>query len=263
MIDQAVLNAGRVRVDVSGPFLSVTLDRPEQLNAQTPATWRALADIGRTLAPDVRVVVVRGAGSSFSAGLDRALLTPQGRPDEPSLLELSRRPGPEIEATIEQFQAAFTWWSTAPVVTVAAVRGNAVGAGFQLALACDLRVLAEDARFAMREPSLGLVPDLAGTWPLVAAVGPARALEICATGRWVSAVEAAQIGLATAVVPRRELDAAVDDLVDALLATPEAALRETLMLLRAAATRTPSEQRAAERAAQARLLSAMGERPAR
>ncbi|MFL6101311.1 MAG: enoyl-CoA hydratase/isomerase family protein [Actinomycetales bacterium] len=263
MIDQAVLDAGRVRVDVSGPVLSVTLDRPEQLNAQTPATWRALADIGRALPPDVRVVVVRGAGRSFSAGLDRALLTPQGRPDEPSLLELSRRPRPDIEAAIEQFQAAFTWWSTAPVVTVAAVRGNAVGAGFQLALACDLRVLAEDARFAMREPSLGLVPDLAGTWPLVAAVGPARALEICATGRWVSAVEAGQIGLATAVVPGPNLDAAVADLVDALLATPEAALRETLMLLRAAATRTPSEQRAAERAAQARLLSAMGERPAR
>ncbi len=61
------------------------------------------------------------------------------------------------------FQEAFTWWRRPDLVTVAAVQGHAVGAGFQLALACDLRVVADDAQFAMREPSLGLVPDLVGT----------------------------------------------------------------------------------------------------
>jgi enoyl-CoA hydratase/carnithine racemase len=139
-------------------------------------------------------------------------------------------------------------------VTVAAVQGNAIGAGFQLALACDLRVVAQGARFAMRETSLGLVPDLAGTAPLVAAVGYSRALEICATGRWVGADEAAAIGLATAVVPEADLDGTVDDLVGALLAAPAGALRETVALLRGAAGRTPGEQQAAERAAQARRL---------
>ena len=84
----------------------------------------------------------------------------------------------------------------------------------------------------MRETSLGLVPDLAGTAPLVEAVGYARALEICATGRWVAAAEAAAIGLATAVVPAADLDATVDDLVAALLAAPAGSLRETLLLLR-------------------------------
>jgi enoyl-CoA hydratase/carnithine racemase len=138
---------------------------------------------------------------------------------------------------------------------VAAVAGHAVGAGFQLALACDLVVCAEDARFAMRETSLGLVPDLGGTARLVEAVGYPRALEICATGRWVGAREAADLGLAIAVVPAPELTAAVDDLVSALLAAPAGALRETKALLRDAWRHSDEAQLAAERAAQARRLA--------
>jgi enoyl-CoA hydratase/carnithine racemase len=257
VVDPELLAHGRVRIEAAGPVLTVTLDRPEQLNAQTPATWRALAAIGAGLPPAVRVVVLRGAGSSFSAGLDRAMFSPAGLPGEPSLAQLAGRPDADIDAAIAGFQGAFTWWSQVPAVTVAAVQGNAIGAGFQLALACDLRVVADDARFAMKETSLGLVPDLAGTAPLVASVGYARALEICATGRWVGAAEAAAIGLAAAAVPAGDLDDTVADLVDALLAAPEGALRETLALLRGAAGRTPAEQQAAERAAQARRLRAL------
>lgn len=256
MIDDAVLAAGRVRLEQSGPVLTVTLDRADQRNAQTPATWRALAAIGAALPAEVRVVVLRGDGPAFSAGLDRAMLT-GGRPDEPSLAALAALEDVALDRTIEQFQAGFTWWSQVPALTIAAVQGPAVGAGFQLALACDLRVVTEDARFAMRETSLGLVPDLAGTGPLVQAVGPARAIEICVTGRWVGAAEAARIGLATAVVPTADLDGAVADLVDAVLAAPAGAQRETLALLRGAAGRAPDEQRAAERAAQARRLRAL------
>jgi enoyl-CoA hydratase/carnithine racemase len=258
VVDAELLAHGRVRLETSGPVLTVTLDRPEQLNAQTPATWRALAAIGADLPPEVRVVVLRGAGPSFSAGLDRAMFRPQGLPGEASLAQLAALPDDELDAAIAGFQSAFTWWSQAPAVTVAVVQGNAIGAGFQLALACDLRVVADDARFAMKETSLGLVPDLAGTWPLVASVGYARALEICATGRWVGAAEAAAIGLATAVMPAVDLDDTVADLVDALLAAPAGALRETVELLRGAATRTPGEQQVAERAAQARRLRDLG-----
>jgi enoyl-CoA hydratase/carnithine racemase len=255
--DRDLLGRGRVVLDRSGPVLTVTLDRPEQLNAQTPATWRALTAVGRTLPEDVRVVVLRGSGPSFSAGLDRAMFTAEGLAGEPSLVTLAALPDAELDAAIAGFQSAFTWWSQVPAVTVAAVQGNAVGAGFQLALACDLRVVADDARFAMRETSLGLVPDLAGTSPLVGCVGYARALEICATGRWVGAAEAAATGLATAVVPTADLDGAVTDLVDALLAAPDGALRETLALLRGAAGRTAGDQQTAERAAQARRLRAL------
>jgi enoyl-CoA hydratase/carnithine racemase len=170
---------------------------------------------------------------------------------EPGLAELAGLPQDALDRTIDGFQQAFTWWRDPQVISIAAVQGHAVGAGFQLALACDLRVLADDAQLAMRETGLGLVPDLGGTQPLVDAVGYSRALEICSTGRWVGAEEAVSLGLATVVVPRAELDAATDDLVAALLVAPADAVRATKGLLRGATSRTYDEQRAAERAAQA------------
>ncbi|MFF3148494.1 enoyl-CoA hydratase/isomerase family protein, partial [Streptomyces sp. NPDC057927] len=122
------------------------------------------------------------------------------------------------------------------------------------ALACDLRVVADDVQFAMRETSLGLVPDLTGTHPLVSLVGYARALEICATGRFVSAEEAERTGLANLAVPLDQLGDAVRDLAAAVLAAPRDAVVETKALLRGAQERTYEEQRVAERAAQARRL---------
>lgn len=213
--------------------------------------WRDLAAIGRDLLADdtVRVVVLRGEGASFSAGLDRAMFGP-GTDDEPGLAGLAAYDDAALDATIAGFQAAFTWWRDPRVVSIGAVQGHAVGAGFQLALACDLRVVADDAQLAMREPSLGLVPDLAGTKPLVDAVGYSRALEICATGRWVDAAEAVRIGLASVVVRREELDQAARDLAAAVLAAPAGAVRATKELLLGAAGRTHAEQQAAERAAQ-------------
>ena len=150
-------------------------------------------------------MVVRGEGDTFSSGLDRRMLSPEGIEGEASLMRLLDMPDGEMAESIAGWQEGFTWLRRRDIVSVAAVHGSAVGAGFQLALACDLRVLADDARFSMREPILGLVPDLTGTKPLVELVGYSRALEICATTRWVSAEEALAIGLATAVVPREEL----------------------------------------------------------
>lgn len=244
-----------VLLDVDGPVATVTLARPEQRNAQTPATWRALVEIGARVLADgeVRVVVLRAEGRSFSAGLDRAMFG-AGIDGEPGLVGLAALPDAALDETIDGFQQAFSWWRDERVVSVAAVQGHAVGAGFQLALACDLRVMADDVQLAMREPSLGLVPDLGGTRPLVEAVGYARALEICATGRWVGAEEAAATGLATVVVPRETLDAATADLVAALLAAPAGAVRATKALLRDADSRSYVDQRAAERAAQATRL---------
>jgi len=236
----------------------VTLARPQARNAQTPSTWRALTAVGASLPPDVRVVVLDAEGPSFSAGLDRRILDGAGPEDEPSLADLAALDAPALDRPLAGFQAAFTWWRRSPAVTVAAVAGHAVGAGFQLALACDLIVCAEDAQFAMREVSLGLVPDLGGTGRLVSAVGSARALEICGTGRWVGAREAVDLGLAVAAVPSGELIAAVDDLAAAMLAAPPGALRETTQLIRDAGGRSEDAQLAAERAAQARRLAELG-----
>jgi len=246
-----------LRVEQSGPVLTITLDRPERRNSQAPSLWSALAELGAGLSPTVRVVVIRAEGPSFSAGLDRAMLTPQGAPGEPSILALAAGAVGHLEDAIEQFQRGFAIWAHVPAITIAAVQGHAIGAGFQLALACDLRVVADDVAFAMRETSLGLVPDLAGTSPLVRAVGYARALEICVTGRFVGAQEAVAIGLATVAVPARDLDGTARDLADAILQAPEAAVKELKPLLRNAIDASPTDQLKAEREAQARLLTAM------
>jgi enoyl-CoA hydratase/carnithine racemase len=241
---------GWVRTDRDGAVLTVTLDRPDQLNAQTPATWAALAAVGDGLDHDVRVVVVRGAGRSFSAGLDRALFdvgaeTPGG---------LVRLPVEEAQERIRGYQRAFRWLRLPGIVSVAAVQGHAIGAGAQLALACDLRVFADDAQLRLPETTLGLVPDLTGTSTLVELVGYGRALEICLTGRAVGAAEARAIGLANAVVPVAELEATVADLTAALTAPPVGASRATAALLRSAVRADPETQDAAERAAQVRRL---------
>lgn len=208
----------------------------------------------RALPGTVRVVVLRGAGRAFSAGLDRALFTDDG---EGGLLQMPRLSRADATARIAHWQQAFAWDSRPDLVSIAAVHGHAIGAGFQLALGADIRILADDASLAMAEPRLGLVPDLGGTKRLVDLVGYSRAAELCLTGRPIKADEALRLGLGSAVVPRAELDAAVQRTVDALLAVPRDAAIETKALLLAAARRSQHEQEAAEREAQYRRLRAL------
>ncbi|MFG2883055.1 enoyl-CoA hydratase/isomerase family protein [Streptomyces sp. NPDC048297] len=248
------LDKDGVRLTVDDALATVTLTNPAKRNAQSPAMWRALAEAGRLLPGSVRVVVLRGEGQSFSAGLNRQMFTPEGIPGEASFVDLARRDDAGLDGVIAGFQEAFTWWRRSDIVSIAAVQGHAIGAGFQLALACDLRVVADDVQFAMRETGLGLVPDLTGTHPLVGLVGYARALEMCVTGRFVQAQEAVATGLANLAVAADELDGAVRDLAAAMLAAPRDAVVETKALLQGAADRTYDDQRAAERAAQSRRL---------
>ena len=242
-----------VRIERQGAVVHVTLCNPSARNAQTPATWRRLASVPALLTPDVRAVVLRGEGPSFSAGLDRRMLTPEGVPGEESILSLAAHGDEEMDRFIQQAQGAFAWWHRVPQVTVALVQGHAIGAGFQLALACDLMIVADDAQLAMRETSLGLVPDLAGTAPLVARVGYSRAFEVCATGRFVGADEAVRLGIAVAAVPMGEWDAYLAELMAPILAAMPGAVSELKHLLSGAATAT--DQLARERAAQIRRLA--------
>lgn len=239
------------RLDLEEQRATITLNRPDRLNCQSPAMWDELIRVRRSLPGTVRVVVLRGEGRAFSAGLDRALFSP----DAPGgILDLPRLPREEATARIAQWQAAFDWSSRPDLVSVAVVQGHAIGGGFQLALGADLRILAADAQFTMAEPMLGIVPDLGGTKRLVDLVGYSRAADICLTGRRVSAEEALRIGLASRVVPNEQLHAAADEVVAALLAIDRGAAAETKALLQHAGTRTQAEQQAAEREAQYRRL---------
>ena len=245
-----------VRLDRDGPVATVTLCRPHVLNAQTPAMWRELRQIGRDISGEIRVAIVRGEGRAFSSGLDLNAVsdTPDTAATDFSIPQLARRDPAEAADVIARYQEAFSWLRRPDLVSIAAVRGHAIGAGFQLALACDLRLLTEDARFTMAEVALGLVPDLGGTKRLVELVGYGRALDICITGRRVDAAEALGMGLATAVVPDGELDKAVTDLTGQILAAQRDAVVEIKALLLAAASRSFPEQEAAERAAQVRRI---------
>jgi enoyl-CoA hydratase/carnithine racemase len=247
--------------DLDGPntpqLATITLARADSLNAQTPHTWDGLVWIARSLPGTVRAVVIRGEGRSFSAGLDRAMFCAAGVPGAPGVLSLAGGTLEAAEQAIGSWQRAFDWSSDASVVSIAAVQGHAIGAGFQLALGCDLRVLADDAKLTMAEPTLGLVPDLGGTKRLVDLVGYSVAADICLTGRRVDAAEALRLGLASRVVARAELDAEVGTLLDSLLAVDRDAAAETKALLAAATGRSQREQEQAERQAQYRRLRSM------
>lgn len=249
--------AAGILVEQDDAVLTITLNRPDARNAQTPAMWRALADVGAGIDPAIRVVVLKGVGESFSAGLDRRMLSPEGIEGEPTFLTTAQLDDAGFDAQIAEYQEGFTWWRNPQFVSIAAVQGHAIGAGFQLALACDIRIVAGDVKFNMKETALGLVPDLGGTKPLVEAVGYQRALELCATSRIVGGPEAQAIGIALASVPGEELDTTVADLTAALMVPQHGAVTALKELLTGASDRSYDEQRGRERRFQHGRFSAL------
>lgn len=248
--DDVLLARGRVVAEVDGPLCRVRLDDPDRRNPQTPATWEALAHVGEALPKQVRAVLLTGAGTSFSAGMDRRMFAPDGIEGMPSLGDIVRADQETADAIIERFQQGFTWWRESPAITISAVRGYAVGAGFQLALATDLMVVADDAQLIMRESAYGLVPDLAGTHPLVDALGYRRALEVCLTARPIRADEAVATGLAVASVPVEDLLGRAEELARSVIALAPGTETATKHLLAGVAGRSRHQQCEAERAAQ-------------
>ena len=252
--DAELLSAGGLVVEWTGghgeAVVSISLNRPHTRNSQSVETWQGLRHIGEVLPAGTRIVIVRGEGGTFSSGLDRSAFDPAAAFSLSSMADL---PDDVLSARISEFQAGFAWLSDNPsVISIAAVDGAAVGAGFQLALACDLRIATPAARFSMREATLGLVPDLTGTHPLVRLIGYSRALEICATSRWVAADEAYHWGLVNSV--SNDLLGDITALVAHLLDLAPATLRETKALLQSAQDLTPADQRIHEREAQVRLI---------
>ena len=214
-----------LRVDIDGPVATLTLDRPEALNALTVAVKVALREALERLATDrdVRVVILTGAGRAFCAGQD---LAERDQPDAAPLdVELRERYNPIIRALRSMGQ---------PVI--AAVNGVAAGAGASLAFACDLRIAAEDARFVLAFGRIGLVPDSGATWFLPRLVGAARAAELTLVGDPVGAEEALRIGLVSRVVPGDQLLAQARELADRIAAGAPMAQALTKGALERAAT---------------------------
>ncbi|MDV7357152.1 enoyl-CoA hydratase/isomerase family protein [Rhodococcus oxybenzonivorans] len=257
---EAELQSAGLRFTQSGPIAEITLCRPERRNTQSPAMWRALAALGQTMPTDIRVVIVRAEGRSFSAGLDRSMLKdPASRheaADGETISGLLDGSDMTVARTIREYQDGFLFLRNSNFISIAAVQGHAVGAGFQLALACDLRVVADDATFCMKEVALGLVPDLTGLTPLVRQVGYGRALEICVTARNVVAAEALSLGLAHSVVPVNDLESETRAMAHTLLQADTAAAREVKQLVQSAEVVHVEHQRQLEAAAQTRLLRA-------
>ena len=178
-----------LRREVEGGIATLTLDRPEALNALTIPLKVALLDAFEAVAADrtIRAVILTGAGRAFCAGQD---LAERDDPDAPPLdVELRDRYEPIVRAMVALDR---------PII--AAINGVAAGAGASLALACDLRIAAESARFVLAFGRIGLVPDSGATWFLPRIVGSARAAEMALLNVPIDAAEALRIGLVSRVV---------------------------------------------------------------
>jgi enoyl-CoA hydratase/carnithine racemase len=197
-----------------GPVRHVVLNRPEKRNAFNGELVAATGEALLAAAADgsVRCVVIRGAGPMFSSGMDLGSLAALS--EAPEDLRAFRR-------------ACLDAWNLAEEMTkptICVVHGACIGGAMELALACDLRVIAADALIGMPETRIGLIPDVGGSSRLPSVVGLGRAKELVMTGKLIGGEEAERIGLANRVAPPDELDEAVQGLVDELLACAPVAI---------------------------------------
>lgn len=219
-----------IEAKLSEDVYEVTLNSPQNLNAQSPGMWDQLVEIYERVPTEARFIVLRGAGKAFSAGLDRAMFTPHGMEGEPSFMDMADLTDEQLDGRIAHYQKPFRLLRDLPQVSIALVQGYAIGAGFQLALSCDLIIAHPDCQMALKETSLGLIPDLGGAGQIFGRLGYSRALEFCATGRYMSGEEAHRTGIAVAC--GTDLDLELSTVIEPMRAALPGALRETKELFR-------------------------------
>ena len=202
-----------LQLDVRDGIATLSVNRPDKLNALNEQTIRELDAAVREITEraDVRGAIVTGVGAkAFVAGADIAELARMGPVDGVEVSRLGQRVFRAIEL------------SRKPVI--AAVNGFALGGGCELALACHLRIAAENAKFGLPEVKLGIIPGYGGTLRLPRIVGKGRALELMLTAEMIDAAEAHRIGLANRVVPQAELMDAARTLMGTILKNGPVAL---------------------------------------
>ncbi|HEU4974811.1 MAG TPA: enoyl-CoA hydratase/isomerase family protein [Baekduia sp.] len=223
-----------------GRVRHLILNRPEKRNAFNDELVLGLREAVEAAAGDdaVHCVVVRGAGPMFSSGMDVNFLG--GLAADPGRLRASRRPIIETWNLLEEM----------PKPTIAQIHGGCIGGAMELALACDLRVMASDAVIGLVETRVGLVPDVGGSTRLPSVIGLGRAKEMIMASKVIDGTEAERIGLVNRVAPSDELDAATDQLVNELLACAPRAVAHAKRLLDAVAKPTLAASLEAEVTAQ-------------
>lgn len=196
-----------VRIERDGRVAHLVLARPQRRNALDEDLIEeldcAVAELEGTT--DIGAVVVRGEGPGFSAGIDASTLARLSTPDG-------------LRRIRTAFVTAYERLEQLAIPTVASVHGWAIGAGFELALACDLRVVSADATLGLPETRMGVVPDVGGAGRLASLVGTGRAKELILTSAMIDGTRAGRLGIANRVAPAAKLTAATRTLVDELLA---------------------------------------------
>jgi enoyl-CoA hydratase/carnithine racemase len=230
-------SAPRVIVESDSGVAHVQLNRPEKLNACDDDMFVALSEAGQQVADDprVRAVVLSGRGRAFCAGLDVSRFSGtvglDGARNRPALPRGRFSNGAQHVAWV---------WAELSVPVIAAVRGVALGAGLQIAMAADLRIVHPDAQLGLLEVRWGLSPDGTGTYTLPRLVGADKAKELAWTGRLVTGREAVTLGLATrlAVDPAAEALALAREIAER---SPDA-VRAIKRLMSISLDRSPAEQ---------------------
>jgi len=212
-------------VALDGGVLSVTFNRPDSLNSLTEAMLKTVADTLNHAADDPRVRVVRlsGAGRGFSSGAGISA-------EDQAAATIS----PTVDPLLAEANRVVRSIAALPKPVVAVVHGPAAGVGVSLALACDVVLASEKAFFLLAFTKIGLMPDGGASALVAAAVGRIRAMRMALLAERITAAEALEYGLVSAVYPHDDLDSAVAEVIHTLMSGPAIALRKTKQAINAA-----------------------------
>ncbi|MFN7953451.1 MAG: enoyl-CoA hydratase-related protein [bacterium] len=206
-----------IRFEIADGIATLTLNRPEERNAMTPAMGEEVADACReaSASAELRAMIVTGAGSAFAAG---------GKFD--FIEEVTTLPAEQRRQRMKWFYRLFLAVADVPVPTIAAINGHAIGAGLCFPLACDLRLAAQGAKLGLNFVTLGLHPGMGGSFLLPRLVGAARAADLILTGRLIDATEAREMGIVSEVLPAERLVERARELALAIARNAPIAVRQ-------------------------------------
>lgn len=223
-----------IQTKVQQGVATLAFNRPDSLNSFNRLMHEEVQQILKVwnTDSDIRVIVIRGNGRAFSAGQDLKERAGQ----------LDNIPLPHEGSLAKYYNPLIELIRRSPKPVIAAVNGVAAGAGANIALACDLVIATESAKFIQAFSKIGLIPDAGGTWMLPRLIGYARAMALTFLGEPISASEAAQMGMIWKMVPDQEFDSYIDEIAHRLTQQPTYALALTKQALQRSAENSLSQQ---------------------